>query len=183
MQADVFVLHHDAAGAQCLRNEDRLREVVGRHVQLAPQVGFFFVFGEGEAVDGADVDAGVAFDAFFSGENGFYVAVEAALRLFKGGLGIEAEFNLQLVAVDGLFEIHMRDEVASILGHHARVAPVVDAHLLADQVDAGVGAPGNVLPLEEQIDRQRGLVTLGDGGNDVLRTEGRIAPEKDFRMG
>ena len=64
--------------------------LVGRRLEPRAQLGFGAVRRDGEAVDGADVDAGIAFDAELRGEHRLHVAVEAALHLERGLLGGEA---------------------------------------------------------------------------------------------
>src|SRR5215469_17431112 len=67
MQADVFVLHHDAAGLQRIPDIEVLFEAERRRHQAATQLLLGAVLGEGDAVHWADVDAGVAFDAELPG--------------------------------------------------------------------------------------------------------------------
>jgi hypothetical protein len=62
--------------------------------QAGAQVGLFAIAGEGDAVHGTDVHAGIAFDAGFPVENGLHVAVQAAAGFLEGGGGIEAQFHL-----------------------------------------------------------------------------------------
>ena len=59
---------------------------------------------DGEAVDRADVDAGVALDAELVGEHGLHVAVEAALHLLGGLLGGEAQLDLDVELLEALLE-------------------------------------------------------------------------------
>ena len=82
------------------------------HIELSPQCGFFIVFGKCQAVDRAIVDACVALDALVFGKYGFNIAVEAALRFVEGGLCVETQFDLQFVAMDGLVQVHMGDDVS-----------------------------------------------------------------------
>jgi hypothetical protein len=82
VQADVLVLHHDATGRQVPRDVERLVEIRAPALSGgAAQIGLLAVLGEGDAVGGADVDAGVALDAGGFGEHRLHVAVQAALRL------------------------------------------------------------------------------------------------------
>ena len=60
MQADVLVLDHDPTGRQAAGHQEVLVEVEGRGHQALPQVRLLAIVGEGDAVDRADVDAGVA---------------------------------------------------------------------------------------------------------------------------
>ena len=63
------------------------------------------------------------------------------------------------------------------------IAPLVNAHLLADQVGQRRQTILQVPALAEQIDRNRCFMALRHGGNDVLRAEGRITTEKHLRQG
>src|SRR3954452_23095253 len=80
VQADVLILHHDAARLERVRDVEVLRQVDRRRAQPRAQLLLGPVHREGDAVRWADVDAGVAFDAEIAGEHGFDIAIEAALR-------------------------------------------------------------------------------------------------------
>src|SRR6266849_10176333 len=94
MQADILVLDHDPPGLQRIADIEVLLEVEGGGHQTAAELFFAAVFGEGNAVHRADVDAGVAFDAQLAGEYGLHVAIEAALGLEKGELLVITELDL-----------------------------------------------------------------------------------------
>src|SRR5207248_8604689 len=68
VQAHVFVLHHDAAGLQPVRHVERLVRMPRRRAEARAQVDLDAVLREGDAVDGADVDARIALDALAGGE-------------------------------------------------------------------------------------------------------------------
>ena len=161
-----------------LRDIDRLGKVVSRYVELPPQCSLFVVFGKRQAVDGADIDAGVAFDALLCGEHGFDIAVKTTLCLLQGCLGVETKLHFQGVAVDGFVKVDVRHCMALLLGDHAGIAPFVDAHFLADQVGAWPGPVLQIMSLKKHIDGERGLVSLRHGGNDVLRAECGVAAEE-----
>ena len=80
METEVLVLDHDALALDRLGHENGLIEVVRRRHERPAQFGFGRVRHEGDAVDRADVDAGVALDAGGRREDGLDVAVEAAAR-------------------------------------------------------------------------------------------------------
>src|SRR4029079_5197110 len=102
VQADVLVLDHDAAGLEGVGDVQRLIGVARRSAQPRAKVGLIAVGGEGDAVGGADVDAGVALDARAGREDRLHVAVEAALRLLPGRRDVEAELHLNLDAAQRL---------------------------------------------------------------------------------
>ena len=75
VQADILVFDHDPTGLQAVRDIQRLFGVHGRGAKSPAQIGFFSVVGKGDAIGGADVDAGIAFNALPSREHGLYVAI------------------------------------------------------------------------------------------------------------
>src|SRR5205814_5279147 len=94
MQADILVLDHDAPGLQRIADIEVLPEIERRGHQPAAQVFFGAVFGEGDAIHRADVDAGVAFDAQLAGKDGLHVAIEAPFGFEKCELLVIAELDL-----------------------------------------------------------------------------------------
>src|SRR3546814_13041081 len=63
------------------------------------------------------------------------------------------------------------------------VAPLVDAHLLADDIHHRGGADRGIAALEVGMDRDRGFVAVRDRPDDVLRAERRVAAEEHLRVG
>ncbi len=59
----------------------------------------------------------------------------------------------------------------------------MDAHLLADERGLRRRPGRNILASAEQVDGHRGLVTMRDGPDDVLRTEGGVTAEEDVWNG
>src|ERR1700733_12303463 len=96
MQADVLVLHHDAAGFEIISDIEILGPILRRRLQALAQIGLIAVGGEGDAIHRTDVDAGVAFDAKLAGEYRLYIAIGAALGLLERQLEIIAKLNLSL---------------------------------------------------------------------------------------
>src|SRR5437588_10520472 len=74
MQADILVLDHDAAGLERIADVEILPEIGCRCAKTLAQLCFLAVFGKGDAIHRADVDAGVALDAQLTGEHGLDVA-------------------------------------------------------------------------------------------------------------
>src|SRR6266436_880491 len=183
MQADVLVLGHDAAGLEGVRNIDVLGEVLGRRLEVGAQLSFGGVGQEGDAVHRADVDAGVAFDAQRGDEYGLDVAVEAAFRLLKGELRVEAKLNLGLDILERHDLVAQRHAEALVGRDLVVVAPLVDAHLLAHHIDGWKRTNVNVLAGEHHVDRYGGLVAVGDRPDDVLRAECGVAAEEHLRVG
>ena len=96
MQTHVFVLDHDPTGLQRIPDIEILGQITCRSTKPRAQLGLLAILGEGDAVDRADVDAGIAFDAKRTGEHGLDIAIEATLGLEVAKLLIEAELNLDL---------------------------------------------------------------------------------------
>ena len=156
---------------------------MGGDVQFFAQLGLFAIFGKGQAVDRADVDAGVALDALVLREYRLDIAVEAALRLVEGGRRVESKFDLHLAVAQRLGKIGVGHGLALVFGDEAGIAPIVDAHLLADEVGAGIRPGVEILPVEHHVDRQRGLVPVRHGGNHIFGAECGVASKEYFRVG
>src|SRR4051812_40974392 len=106
MDAHVLVLDHHAPG---LRQGSRDVEVLGsvgrRHRQAGPQGVLVRVRRDGQAVDRADVDAGIALDAQLVAEHRLHIAVQATLDLAGGLLRIEAQLDFQAQLLEALREV------------------------------------------------------------------------------
>src|SRR5205085_11663575 len=95
--ADVFVLDHGPSGVRGRRRHvEGLVAVERRGREARPEVLLRAVLRHGQALDGADVDAGIALDAALRGEDGLDVAVQAALDFARRLLGREAELDLDV---------------------------------------------------------------------------------------
>ena len=134
MQAEVFVLGHDAAGLQIARDVKVLAEIGGGGAEPRTQLGFLAIVGEGNAVHRADIGAGVAFDAQARRKDRLDVAVQAALRFLEADREIEPQFDLGLDVLQRDGFVLVRDLETQIGRNVVVVAPFVDAHLLADQI-------------------------------------------------
>src|SRR6266446_3805378 len=182
VQADVLVLRHDPAGLERAGDVEILGGIPRRRGEARAQVRLLAVLGEGDAVHRADVHAGVALDAQPVGEHRLHVAVQAPLRFLESGHRIEAELDLDLDVLQRDRLVLPGHLVALVGRDRIVVAPLVDAHLLAREVHDGRRALADVLAVEKLVDRDRGVVTVGDRPDDVLRTERRVAAEEDFRQ-
>jgi len=56
----------------------------------------------------------------------------------------------------------------------------VDAHLLADQRDPGGWPVGDILALAQFVNRDRRVMAMRDGPDDVLRPDAASPPKKIF---
>src|SRR6185312_3047228 len=183
MQADILVLDHDAAGLEAAADVKILGRVDRRRVEAAAQLFLLAVGGEGDAVHRADVDAGVALDAELRREDRLNIAIEAALGLEIGQLVVEAELDLDPDVLEDDLLVLERDAVAEIVRDVVVVAPLVDAHLLAGEVDGRRRPVADILAMAEAVDRDRRLMGMRHRPDDVLRPEGGIAPEEDVGDG
>src|SRR5712691_6815979 len=183
VQADVLVLHHDAAGLERSRDIEVLREVARRRVQLVPQFLLIGIQGEGDAVHRADVDAGIALDAQPVGEHRLHIAVEAALRLLPRRGDVEAELDLGLHILQRDPDVAPGHLVARVGVDLVVVAPLVDAHLLRHQGDARGRPFRDVLAIEQLVDGNGRVMPVRPRPDDVLRPEGGVAAEEDVRHG
>src|SRR5688572_8435925 len=183
VQADVLVFHHHPGGFQLAGNVEVLREVLRRSVEPRTQVLLVAVLREGDAVHRADVDAGIALDAQLVGEHRLHVAVQAALRFLPCGGDVEAELDFHLHVLQRRLDVGPGHFVAGVDRDVVVVAPLVDAHLLRNQGHPRRGAFRRVFLVEELVDGDRGVVTVRDRPDDVLRAERRVAAEEDVRNG
>ena len=116
------------------------------------------------------------------GEHGLDVAVEAALRFADRLNEIEAKLDFGLDVLQRHRVLDMGHLKPAIEGDVIVVGPLVDAHFLADEIGQRIGAQARILALAEGVDRDRGLVAVGDRGDDVLRAERGVAAEEDVRQ-
>ena len=181
MQTDILVFHHDAPGLQGTRDVEILCQIEGRRLQAMAQVGLVTIAGEADAIHRADVDAGVAFDAGAVGEHRLHITVQAASGLLDRRGDVKTKLDFDLDAGQGLFRLGPGHLVARVVRRIVVVAPLMDAHLLRDQIHHRVGTLADVFALQQAVDRDRGLVPVGHGGDDVLRSEGGITTEEDMR--
>src|SRR5690606_5549020 len=76
----------------------------------------------------------------------------------------------------------MRHLEAFVVFDFVVVAPLVDAHFLADHRHARRRTLANIAAATEQVDRHRCLMAVSHCGDDVFRTKGRVAAEEHFRI-
>ena len=136
---------HDAPGLEIVRDIEILREVVCRRRQALTQIRLLAVLREGDAIHRADVDAGVAFDAERRGEHRLHVAVQAALRFLEGERIVVPELDLCADVPQRHHFISHWHAIAPVGRNVVVVAPLVDAHLLADDLDRGQSADARYL--------------------------------------
>src|SRR5260370_20390319 len=182
MQADILVLGHDFAGLEGVGDVKRLLAIGRRRLQAAAQVVLRSAGRERDAVQWADVDTSVALDAERTIEHRLDVAVQAALRLSVGKLAIESQLYLHLHVVEGDGLVSLRYAVALVVGDVVVVAPLVDAHLLADEADVGRRPSAYVVATAEFVDGDRGIVPMRHSPDYVLGAEGGIAAEEHLRQ-
>src|SRR5215472_9881469 len=97
MDTQVLILRHDTPGLrEGIGNKQCLIRVDCGSRQSFAKVGFFTVTGDGEALDRADIDAGVTLDAARREEGRLDVAVQTTLHFARRLLRVEAQFNLDM---------------------------------------------------------------------------------------
>ena len=111
-------------------------------------------------------------------EHGLDVAVHAPRHLLGGALGVEAELDLDVQLAEPLLEAHVRHQAPRRGVVVVLVRPLVHADLAALQVDAARQALRERLALAMLVDRDRGLVAVLDGPDDVLGPERGVAAEE-----
>src|ERR1700730_15604721 len=183
MQAHILVLDHDAPRLQRIADIEVLFEVERRGHQPAAQVLFAAVFGEGDAVHRADVDTSVALDAQLASKHGLHVAIETPLGLKEGELLVIAELDLDPDVLQRDRSVPQRHLIAQVVRYVVVVAPLVDAHLLADQGHAGRRPVFDILAVAQFVDRDRAIVPVRHGPDDVLWPKGGVAAEEDIGQG
>src|SRR5579871_1311575 len=182
VHAHVLVLEHDAPGLRQGRGDEQgLLWILRGRLETAAQLRFAAVRCDGQAVDRADVDAGIALDAQLRAEHRLHVTVETALHLELRLPGREAELDLDVDALEALGERDMRHEPTLGAVVLVLVRPLVHAHLAALQGEAARLALRDRLAPAELVDRDRSLMAMLDRPDDVLRAEGRIAAEEHLR--
>src|SRR5262249_44951578 len=78
--------------------------------------------------------------------------------------------------------VAMRHLVALVERNLVVIAPFVDAHFLAHDLDCWSGAVGDIFAIEKSVDRNGSIVPGGGGPGDVLWTKRRVTPKETFRV-
>ena len=95
---------------------------------------FVAILSDCEALQRADVYARIAFNTFVRGENGLHVAVQTSLDFIRRLLGAKPEFHFDVQLLKPLSEVDVShllpaDRIVVVV-----IAPLADAHLLAQQI-------------------------------------------------
>ena len=173
-----FVCGSGAEAVDVLRHVRRRRREVLANIRTRLSLR-----NDREAVLGADVDARVALDAQIRREVRLHVAIETPLHFGGGLLGVESELDLDSETLEALGQIlvlHLHALRGAVV---VAVAPRVHADLRADEVHAVRRPLGERRALAMIVDRDRRLVSVLDGPDDVLRSPRRVAAEKDAGLG
>src|SRR5262245_2387502 len=102
------------------------------------------------------------------------------MRLLERQLDVEAKLDFGLDVAQRHHLVAQRHAIALVRRDIVVVAPLVDAHLLADDIDHRQWPLVDVEAGTEAVDRKRGLVAMRYRPDDVLRAERRITAEEDF---
>ena len=180
VQADVLVLDHHPAG---LLAAARTRTAAARGCRPAPAAAprrsgsspFGVIVRQST---GTDVDAGVALDAQRVGEVRLDVAVQAALDLARVCSAVKPSST----SIVMLREAHRQLDVLHLLALRrvvvVAVGPLVQPHLRARQLHPLRRPLGERHALAVVVDRDRRLMPVLDGPDDVRRPERRVAAEE-----
>src|SRR6516165_4785499 len=183
MQANVLVFDHDAPGLQRIADIEVLLAIEGRGHQAVAQLLLGAVIGEGDAIHRTDVDTGIALDAQRPGKHRLDIAIEATLGLEVAELFVETDLDLDPDILQRYRGVPQRYLVAQVVRDVVVVAPLVDAHLLADERYPGRRSVVDILAVAQFVDRDRGVVAVGNGPDDVLRPKRGVAAKEYFRQG
>src|SRR6266508_3687978 len=175
----VFILDHHAAGLlEPSGNEERLIRSDARRGQPLLQLSFLAIRRNRQAVSRTDIDARVALDTQGIGEVHLNVAVEAALdldiRLFRREalLHFDSERLKPMRHVD-MLHLHALRRIVVVA-----VGPLVQTHFRARK------RAGLRRPLDDRnavtvvVHRDRGLVPMLHGPDDVRRAKGRVTSDE-----
>ena len=122
MYAKVFILGHDACGLrQRSRDIKILSEIDGWSRKPLPQIVFFAIARDGQALHGTDVDAGVALDATRGREVGLDVAIETALHFPRGLFSGKTQLHFDIHPLEALYQV----DVAHLLPRSRIVIVVI----------------------------------------------------------
>ena len=182
VDANVLVLHHDPLGLRQLTGREKwLGEVLSGRGHKHTQFGLLCAGGDKKALHGTHVDARVALDAQMVGEVGLHVAVEAALQFAHGLLDVEAQLYLDVQPFEAFCKVDVTHLSAQGMIVIVRVAPLREPHLLTHQIHADSGSVGDRQPLAVLVNRDRGLVPVLNGPDDVFGTPCCVATREDAR--
>ena len=180
MDADILVLGHNPCGVgQGRRHVDILFQVDGRRREARAKIRFLAIRRDGEALNGADVNACIAFDTLGRNEYGLDIAVEAALHFPRCLFGVETEFHFDVELLESPRQIDVGHLLAMGGIVIVVVTPFANPHLLADQIHALRRAIGHRDALAVIVDGDSRLVRVLHGPDDVLGPKCRVASEED----
>ena len=94
-----------------------------------------------------------------------------------------AKLDLKRPVLQRLVQRNQRHRFAFVINRNAVIAPFVDAHFLADQIDIGGRARLKILALTQQINRHRRLMPMRHGRDDIHRPKRRIPTKEHIGPG
>ena len=176
VDAEVLVLDHDPPGLwQVFGDEQGLLGVEERSHQPLGEILLGPVDGNREAVERADVEAGVALDAQVRLEMRLRVTIQAALDFGQRLLDVEAFLHLDVQPLEALLEVDVAHLGALGLVVVVGIRPLVQPHLLADQVHPLRRTIRERLLVAPGVDGNRRLMAVLDRPDDVLGAPRRVA--------
>src|SRR5689334_1788222 len=179
MNAYILVFCHDSSGLrEIFRYVQGLSEVNGRRREPRAQILFLAIPRDGEALDRANVNAGIALDTAFGGKVRLDVAIEAARHFFGDLVRRETEFHFDGELVEAFFQIDMRHFLASDRRVIIAIAPLADSHFLTDQVHPERRPVRHSISMAIVVDRNGGLMTVLDRPDNILWPKSSVAAEE-----
>jgi len=138
---------------------------------LAQSLFIFFWRCERNAARRADIDTGIALDAFVGCKYSLHITVEATLGFLIAGFTIKTQFYFQHAIGQGFFFRCMRHSVAQFVRNVAVITPLMDAHFLANEGGAWREAILNRFAVAKQVNGNSGLMTMRYRSDNVFRTK------------
>ena len=182
MQANVFILGHNAPGFESRADVNILREIGRGGAEPLANVYFDAIIGKRDAIHRTNIHAGITLDASLCSENRLHIAVQTTLRFLECEIGVEPQLNLDLDALQSDRYVLQWHFVAHFICDRVVVTPLVNAHFLADEIHHRRGPFGRIFTKAEFVDRDRRLVPVRDGPDNILRAECGVAAEKYIRQ-
>ncbi len=140
MQTDIFVFDHDALRLQWFGYVKVLFHIDSRCTQSGSQLFFLPIGCKRDTGRRTYINAGIALDTTGFRENGLYVAIQTALCLLETEILIETEFDFNLPILERFLLVFVRNLIPHIVYDLAVIHPLMDTHLLHDEIGCGFEA-------------------------------------------
>src|SRR5208337_1297447 len=152
MKANILILGHDSACLEVAADIEVLGKVRGWCLQSGAKVCFFTLFRESDAVHRANIGARIALNAERASEDGLHIAVQATLCLREREGWTESKLYLGPDILQSEGVVAQWHRIAFMNGNVIVVAPLVNAHFLARQLDGRCWTDGDIFTVAKQVD-------------------------------